>query len=144
METPGLKNIIYKGIPTENVPKRVANQMLKDNMNLDWIQKYQKKENYWQSTEKAYEQWYGNRTAVYLLLTDRRCCDQWCVSYSAQMKLYVTKVIIKSKLGQVKGCECRYGYAYQKMIDTLAIMLISDNWTSFLGATFPNTNLSHC
>ena len=29
-----LRNIIYKGIPKENVPQRVANQILKDNMNL--------------------------------------------------------------------------------------------------------------
>ena len=42
-DTPGLRNIIYKGIPTENVPKRVANQILKDNMNFEWIPKYQKK-----------------------------------------------------------------------------------------------------
>ena len=38
-----LRNIIYKGIPKENVPQRVANQILKDNMNLEWIPKYQKK-----------------------------------------------------------------------------------------------------
>ena len=40
-----LRNIIhvYEGIPKENVPQRVASQILKDNMNLEWIPKYQKK-----------------------------------------------------------------------------------------------------
>ena len=40
-------------------------------------------------------------------LGSRKKCqsfDQCCVSYSAQ-KMYVKKVIIKSKLDQVTGCE---------------------------------------
>ena len=41
--TPGLKNIIYKGITKEKVPKRVANQILKDSMNLGRIPNYLKK-----------------------------------------------------------------------------------------------------
>ena len=62
--TQWLSNIIYKGIPKENVPQRVAKHILKDNMNLESIPKYRKNKNNWWSTETANEQRDGIRTVV--------------------------------------------------------------------------------
>ena len=47
-----LRNIIYKGIPKENVTQRVVSQILEDNMNLEWIPMYQKKKIIYEAQKK--------------------------------------------------------------------------------------------